>query len=76
MTAATHIETTFREADGRILAALISQFGDFTLAEDGLQDALVNALERWENDQDRFHIGLYTFAQYSPASFSIADRRV
>lgn len=70
MTAATQIETTFREADGRVLAAL--QFGDFTLAEDGLQDAL----ERWENDQDRFHIGLYTFAQYSPASFSIADRRV
>src|SRR5690606_33304771 len=32
------------------LAALISQLGDFTLAEDALQDALVNALERWEVD--------------------------
>jgi len=29
---------------------LISQLGDFTLAEDALQDALVNALERWEID--------------------------
>ena len=50
MTAAEQIETTFREAHGRILAALISQLGDFTLAEDALQDALVNALERWEID--------------------------
>ena len=50
MTIATQIEATFREEHGRILAALISQFGDFTLAEDALQDALVNALERWEVD--------------------------
>ena len=50
MTAAAQIETTFREEHGRILAALISQLGDFTLAEDALQDALVNALERWKVD--------------------------
>jgi RNA polymerase sigma-70 factor (ECF subfamily) len=50
MTAAAQIETTFREEHGRVLAALISQFGDFTLAEDALQDALVNALERWAVD--------------------------
>lgn len=50
MTVATQIEATFREEHGRILAALISQVGDFTLAEDALQDALVNALERWESD--------------------------
>lgn len=48
MTAAAQIETTFREEHGRVLAALISQLGDFTLAEDALQDALVTALERWE----------------------------
>jgi RNA polymerase sigma-70 factor (ECF subfamily) len=48
MTAAAQIEATFREEHGRVLAALISQLGDFTLAEDALQDALVNALERWE----------------------------
>src|SRR3954469_22800477 len=50
MTAAAQIESTFREEHGRVLAALISQLGDFTLAEDALQDALVNALERWEID--------------------------
>lgn len=50
MVAAAQIETTFREEHGRVLAALISQLGDFTLAEDALQDALVNALERWESD--------------------------
>ncbi len=50
MSAASQIETTFREEHGRILAALIGQLGDFTLAEDALQDALVNALERWEID--------------------------
>ena len=44
MTAAAQIETTFREEHGRVLAALISQLGDFSLAEDALQDALVNAL--------------------------------
>ena len=50
MTAAAQIEATFREEHGRVLAALISQVGDFELAEDALQDALVNALERWEVD--------------------------
>jgi RNA polymerase sigma-70 factor (ECF subfamily) len=50
MTAAAQIEATFREEHGRVLAALISQLGDFALAEDALQDALVNALERWEVD--------------------------
>jgi RNA polymerase sigma-70 factor (ECF subfamily) len=44
------IEKTFREEYGRVLAALISQLRDFELAEDALQDALVNALERWEVD--------------------------
>ncbi|MEZ4672001.1 MAG: RNA polymerase sigma factor [Anaerolineae bacterium] len=50
MTASDQIEATFRAEHGRVLAALISQLGDFTLAEDALQDALVNALERWEVD--------------------------
>jgi RNA polymerase sigma-70 factor (ECF subfamily) len=50
MTAATQIEKTFREEHGRVLAALISRFEDFDLAEDALQDALVNALERWQSD--------------------------
>lgn len=46
----TQIEATFREEHGRVIATLISQLGDFTLAEDALQDALVNALERWPSD--------------------------
>jgi RNA polymerase sigma-70 factor, ECF subfamily len=50
MSAAAQIESTFCEEHGRILAALIGQLGDFTLAEEALQDALVNALERWEID--------------------------
>jgi RNA polymerase sigma-70 factor (ECF subfamily) len=50
MTIRAQIEATFREEYGRVLAALISQFGDFDLAQDALQDALVNALERWQTD--------------------------
>jgi RNA polymerase sigma-70 factor, ECF subfamily len=50
MTAAAQIESTFREEHGRVLAALIDQLGDFDLAEDALQDALVAALERWAID--------------------------
>src|SRR5512144_2915680 len=50
MTIESQIEKTFREEHGRVLAALISLLGDFELAEDALQDALVNALERWESD--------------------------
>lgn len=49
MTLKAQIEATFREEYGRVIATLISQLGDFTLAEDALQDALVNALERWPN---------------------------
>ena len=50
MPAEEQIERVFREEHGRVLAALISQLGDFALAEDALQDALVLALERWETD--------------------------
>ena len=50
MIATEQVEKIFREEHGRVLAALISQFEDFDLAEDALQDALVNALERWEAD--------------------------
>lgn len=46
----SQIERTFREEHGRVIAALISQFQDFDLAEDALQDALVNALENWQRD--------------------------
>lgn len=44
------IENMFRQESGRVLASLISKLGDFTLAEDVLQDALVVALMRWPID--------------------------
>src|SRR5215212_7674802 len=50
MTIAAEVESTFRAEHGRVLAVLISLLGDFMLAEDALQDALVNALERWKLD--------------------------
>lgn len=50
MTAAAQIEKIFREEHGRVLAVLISQLGDLALAEDALQDALVEALTRWPAD--------------------------
>jgi len=50
MSVTAQIEKTFREEHGRVMAALISKLGDFELAEDALQDALVNALEHWQVD--------------------------
>jgi RNA polymerase sigma-70 factor (ECF subfamily) len=40
---------TLRIEGGRILATLIRYTGDFHLAEDALQDAVVAALERWSD---------------------------
>ena len=47
---AEQVAKIFREEHGRVLAALISRFEDFDLAEDALQDALVEALESWERN--------------------------
>lgn len=45
------VERVFRAESGRILAALIAALGgDFALAEDALQDAVLVALERWPLD--------------------------
>src|SRR6516164_4687691 len=41
------VERGFRAESGRILASLIGVVGDFSLAEDALQDALVDALRQW-----------------------------
>ncbi|HVC80535.1 MAG TPA: sigma factor [Chloroflexota bacterium] len=41
------VDEVFRQESGRILASLIAQTGDFTLAEDALQDACVAALQTW-----------------------------
>lgn len=49
MPPATHdaITLVVRTHWGRILAALVKQFGDFALAEDALQDAVVTAMTAW-----------------------------
>ena len=47
---AAQIETILRQEHGRILAVLIGTLGDFALAEDALQDALIVALEQWKQD--------------------------
>jgi len=44
------VEQVFRNESGRVLAALISLLGDFALAEDAFQDALIIALERWTRE--------------------------
>lgn len=44
------ISDTFTAQSGRVLAALISRFGDFEMAEDAMQEAFIIALERWPLD--------------------------
>lgn len=44
------VEQIFRQESGRVLAALIGYLGDFELAEDAFQEALLVALERWPRD--------------------------
>jgi len=44
------IEKTVREDWGRILAALVKTLGDFQLAEDCLQDALISAVDHWQKN--------------------------
>lgn len=44
------VERVFREESGRILASLIRAIGDFDLAEEALQEALIVALDRWPRD--------------------------
>jgi RNA polymerase sigma-70 factor (ECF subfamily) len=44
------VEQAFRQEADKMLAALIGRVGDFALAEDALQDALLVALERWPRE--------------------------
>ena len=41
------ITRLIREDWGRILSSLVSSTGDYDLAEDSLQDAVLSALEAW-----------------------------
>jgi RNA polymerase sigma-70 factor (ECF subfamily) len=44
------LEHVFRCESGQVLASLIRFTGDFDLAEDALQEAVVIAMERWQRD--------------------------
>jgi RNA polymerase sigma-70 factor (ECF subfamily) len=44
---ASAITTLMREEGGRVLALLAARFGDLHLADDAVQDALVQAVETW-----------------------------
>ena len=44
------IERCVREEWGRILASLVNRLGDFQLAEDCLQDAILVAMDKWAVD--------------------------
>lgn len=44
------IEKTVRDEWGRILAALVKTLGDFQLAEDSLQDAIISAMQHWQTN--------------------------
>jgi RNA polymerase sigma-70 factor (ECF subfamily) len=46
----SQLEAVVREEAGRITAALVTHVGDFDLAEEAVQDAIVKALERWPRD--------------------------
>ena len=48
--AAESVEAVFREERGRLLAALVRQFGDLDLAEEVASDAMAAALEHWPID--------------------------
>lgn len=53
------LEHAFREQWGRVLACLVSFFGDFELAEEATQDAFAIAAERWRRDGTPSNPGLW-----------------
>ncbi|HEY6409751.1 MAG TPA: sigma factor, partial [Ktedonobacteraceae bacterium] len=67
-THATHVALTavFREEAGRLTSALVRILGDFDVAEEIVQDALLVALERWPVDgiPDRPGAWLLTVARH------------
>jgi RNA polymerase sigma-70 factor (ECF subfamily) len=44
------VEVVFRREAGAVIATLIRVLGDFDLAEDALQEAMISALEHWPID--------------------------
>ncbi|HEY6380027.1 MAG TPA: RNA polymerase sigma factor [Candidatus Dormibacteraeota bacterium] len=46
----SELDALFRRESGQVLATLIRVLGDFDLAEDALQEAMLTALERWPTE--------------------------
>ncbi len=49
----------FKAESGRVLAALIAQFRDFDLAEEALQDAMIEAARTWPNGGTPSSVGAW-----------------
>lgn len=64
----------FREEVGRVTAALMRRFGDFDLAEECTQDALVAALESWPRDGVPNHPGAWLQTVASRRALNRLDR--
>lgn len=45
-----HIETAYRQHSRRVLATLIRLLGDFTLAEEAMQEAFAAAVQQWPGE--------------------------
>jgi RNA polymerase sigma-70 factor (ECF subfamily) len=50
LTTSDAVAAVFREEAGRLTAALVRSLGDFDLAEECVQEALVSALEHWPRE--------------------------
>ncbi|MDA1311828.1 MAG: RNA polymerase sigma factor [Acidobacteria bacterium] len=46
----TVVESVFRRESGKIIAGLIRRFGDFDIAEEAMQDAMLAALDHWATE--------------------------
>ncbi|AXV08761.1 RNA polymerase sigma-70 factor, ECF subfamily [Euzebya pacifica] len=46
----TLVEQAFRNDQGRAVGSLVRAFGDFTLAEEAVQEAYAQALQKWADD--------------------------
>ncbi|MBC2644155.1 MULTISPECIES: RNA polymerase sigma factor [unclassified Rhodococcus (in: high G+C Gram-positive bacteria)] len=47
MTASADVERVFREEHGRAVSVLVGVFGDIDIAEEAVQDAFAEAVQRW-----------------------------
>ncbi len=52
----------YKAESGRVLAALIAQFRDFDLAEEALQDAMIEAARTWPNSGTPSNTGAWLLA--------------